>query len=324
MVAPMVHPTLRPDGGARRAARVGWRAAAVLLVLALSGCAWLIDKQHALALRPTPGKPANFSGLRTGDEKMLVAVGEDVRPQRLAIWWLPHPDPRAPTLLYLHGSFRNLYQNLPKIDALREAGFAIVAVDYRGWGDSTPIVPSEATIVADARRAWQEVLVREPDPGRRVIYGHSMGGTVAVLLASELRHREDYAALAIESTFTNLPELAASAGFWGRVGASLTTMRFDALERIGDVDAPIWMLHGTADRTVPVALGRRLRDAAPPGVRWIEFEGGSHSRLHSQEGIAPRYQATFRELIASLEAARDDSQLGASAPRSYPIDGASP
>ena len=43
---------------------------------------------------------------------------------RLALWWLPHPDPLAPTLLYLHGTFRNLYPNYPKIEALRDAGFA--------------------------------------------------------------------------------------------------------------------------------------------------------------------------------------------------------
>ena len=69
---------------------------------------------------------------------------------------------------------------LPKMDALREAGFAIVAVDYRGWGDSTPIVPSEATIDADVRRAWVEMQRRQPDARKRVIYGHSMGGNLTV------------------------------------------------------------------------------------------------------------------------------------------------
>ena len=68
-------------------------------------------------------------------------------------------------MLYLHGTLRNLYGNLPKIEALREAGFAILAVDYRGWGDSTRIVPSEDTISADALVAWDELARRQPDPG---------------------------------------------------------------------------------------------------------------------------------------------------------------
>ena len=282
------------SGGAARLLR----AASLLLLLSLAGCAWLIDRQHALALRPTPGQPADFNGLRPGDERRLVPVAGSDGTQQLSLWWLPNADPAAPTLLYLHGTFRNLYQNLPKIEALRDAGFSVVAVDYRGWGDSTPIVPSEATIVADAWRAWEDLAMRQPDPRKRVIYGHSMGGTVAVMLASELRCGHDFGALAIESTFTRLPDVAEAAGFWGGIGALLTTMQFDARSRIGAVDAPVWILHGGNDRTVPIELGRQLRDAARPGVHWVEFPEGTHSRLHSQ--FAEQYRQVFRELIGQL------------------------
>jgi hypothetical protein len=214
------------------------------------------------------------------------------------LWWLPQADPHAPTLLYLHGTFRNLYQNGPKIEPLRQAGFAILAVDYRGWGESTPRVPSEETITADAALAWRELVRRQPDPGRRVIYGHSMGGAVAVRLASTLHAGTDYGALMLESTFTRLPDVAAAAGFWGGVVATLTTLDFDALSRIASVDAPLLMLHGSADKTVPVELGRRLRDAARPGVRWVEVPGGSHSRLYSDAPAV--YARALHDLIATL------------------------
>jgi uncharacterized protein len=159
-------------------------------------------------------------------------------------------------------------------------------------------VPSEATIVADAWLAWAELVRRQPDAGKRVIFGHSMGGSIAVALASQLRHGADYGALVLESTFTRLPDVAAVAGFWGSIGAVVTTLDFDALAKIGNVDAPVLMLHGADDKTVPIELGRRLRDAARPGVRWIEVPGGSHSRLHSE---APGlYRQAMRDLIGEL------------------------
>jgi pimeloyl-ACP methyl ester carboxylesterase len=269
--------------------------------LAVGGCAWLDTKQRQLALRPTPAKHPNFEGLRPGDMVFSRAVPSDAPvPDRVELWWLPQPDPAAPTLLYLHGTFRDLFFNLPKIDALREAGFAVVAVDYRGWGESTPIVPSEETISADARLAWREVERLQPDPRRRVIYGHSLGGAVAVDLASHLEAGRDYGALILESTFTSLPDVAAAAGFWGRIGAKLTTLRFDAKSKIGHVDAPILMLHGDADHTIPVDLGRQLRDAATGPVTWLEIAGGPHSELHSYAPIV--YQRAMRDVIERIDA----------------------
>jgi uncharacterized protein len=291
-------------------------AAAALAAAVLCSCSWLDVKQRELALRPTPGRPAEFAegapalqaAFGPGDMRFMVTVpaqldsndrmGNRDENHHLALWWLPQAEANAPTLLYLHGTFRNLYQNLPKIQALRQAGFAILAVEYRGWGDSTPIVPSEASINADVRVAWAELQRRQPDARRRVIFGHSMGGASAISLASSLHRDSDYAALVLESTFTRLPDVAAAAGFWGGVGAALTTLKFDSLARIGQVDAPILMLHGAADKVVPIAVGRRLRDAAPAGTRWIEVPVGSHSQLHQE--AAELYQRTFKDLIQRM------------------------
>src|SRR5665647_1900413 len=108
----------------------------LLSVLATSGCAWLDARQRQLIYRPTLGIPAQFNDLRAADEHYFI----DLPPQthatnstsRIELWWLPHPDKEAPTLLYLHGTFRTLPQNQQKIDALREAGFSVLAVEYRG------------------------------------------------------------------------------------------------------------------------------------------------------------------------------------------------
>ena len=296
------------EPGARLAARrrllkSGLVAFTVAGCLPISGCAWLVDKESQLALRPTPGRPARLAPdeqlFKAGDQRWLVPVTTvDGSVQQLALWWLPQLEAGAPTLLYLHGTFRNLYQNLPKIDALRALGFAVLAVDYRGWGDSTSIMPDEASITADAAVAWAELQRRQPLAALRVVYGHSMGGAVAVRLAAGLQ-AGDIGALVLESTFTRMPDVAAAAGWFGRAVSWLTSLEFDSLTRIGHIKAPLLMLHGAADTTVPVVLGRRLRDAAPAGVRWVEIPGGTHSRLHSD---APGlYAEAFRTLLTQLQ-----------------------
>ncbi len=310
--APSVAPVheLRVAGHAsRRAVLV---SAAALGSLPLGGCAWLDRKENQLALRPSPGRPAGLPAdekiFRPGDRRWLVAVpgtarvgGDTTAQQQVALWWLPHADPAAPTLLYLHGTFRNLYQNLPKIDALRAVGFSVLALDYRGWGDSTPIVPDEDTIAADTALAWAELQRRPPQGTRRVIFGHSMGGAVAVRLAAGLKAGE-IGALVLESTFTRMPDVAAEAGLVGRIVSWFTRLQFDSMSRIGQIKAPLLMVHGSADTTVPVALGRRLRDAAPAAaqVRWVEIPGGTHSRLHSEAPAV--YTEAFRALINQLPA----------------------
>ena len=261
----------------------------------LFGCAWIDSKQRELVYRPTPGRPAGFTGLRPGDLEYKVDLGSD----QVQFWWLPNADPQAPTLLYLHGTFRNLYQNLRKVEALRDAGFSVVALDYRGWGESTPILPSELSVYADANLAWGELVRRQPEPRKRVIFGHSMGSGVAVELASQRRAGVDYGGLILESSFTRLPDVAKANGTLGSVAALFATQEFDSLGKIGRVDAPILMLHGSADNTVPVALGRRLFEAAPKGTRWVEIANGSHSGLDRE---APQqYRQAVRGLIDQLQ-----------------------
>jgi pimeloyl-ACP methyl ester carboxylesterase len=278
-----------------------WRRWLVCGIAAtLVGCAWLDTKQRELVYRPTPGQPADFKGLGAGDLDFTVDVPGVAAgsTDRVQLWWLPHTDPKAPTLLYLHGTFRNLYQNLRKIEALRTAGFSVLAVEYRGWGGSTPIIPSEATIYADANTGWAELVQRQADPGKRVIFGHSMGSGVAVELASHRHTGVDYGGLILESSFTRLPDVAKAIGVSGTVASWFATQEFDSLSKIGRVDAPILMLHGATDTTVPIALGRRLYEAAPKGTRWVEFPQGTHSGLDLEAPVL--YQQAIREMIEQL------------------------
>ena len=279
-----------------------------LLTPALSGCAWLDVKQRGWIYRPTPGQLSDWQAITPQDEAFWLSRPDDTAQpgpgpgapaQRLRAIWVPGPDVAAPAVLYLHGTFRNLFQNRAKIAAIQAAGFAVLAVDYRGWGESSAVLPSEASIVEDAELAWAEFQRRVPQAAARIIFGHSMGSGVAVELA--LRHRAGpaYGALVLESAMTSMPDIARAQGFWGGVAAWVTTQQFASINKIGQIDAPKWFLTGTADNTVPSRQTERLY-AAAHGPRQLErFDGGSHSGL-AQEFPA-RYRAIWQQVAATVK-----------------------
>ncbi len=269
----------------------------VLILLASSGCAWLDARQRQIIYRPTVLQPSDTASLRRGDERYFVSLPDAGVPQQIALWWLPHPDTQAPTLLYLHGTFRNLYGNAHKIEALRTAGFSVLAVDYRGWGESSPITPSEQSIMQDAQVAWNELTRRQPNPAKRVIYGHSMGSGVAVDLASRLQYPADYQGLVLESAFTSFADVAREAGWLTRVLKLLNQEHFSSIDKITQVKAPLLMLHGQRDDTIPIQLGERLFAAANSPKRWLAMEGAAHSDLNLvNSGL---YQSTLKDYAAT-------------------------
>jgi uncharacterized protein len=277
------------------------RRIALLLALAtlLPGCAWLDVQQRQAIYRPTVSAAPSAEGLRARDLRYFLAVPQantsGGSAERIELWWLPHADPHAPTLLYCHGTFRNLDQNLPKINALREAGFAILAVEYRGWGLSSPITPSEQTIIQDAQLAWQELMRRESRPQQRVLYGHSMGSGVAVELASRPENQREIGGVILESAFTSFKDVAIQVGWFGRLLSKFNRERFASIEKIKNVKAPLLMLHGQLDTTVQARLGNTLYSAANEPKQWVLLENGKHSDLHEVQAL--EYQAAIRQFI---------------------------
>ena len=274
--------------------------AAGLLSLALlhtSGCAWLDTRQRELIYRPTPAQPSAASNLKPGDQHYQVKLSDQADAEHLAFWWLPNPQPNAPTLLYLHGTFRNLYGNQRKIESLRSAGFSVLAVDYRGWGESSPRIPSEQSILQDANIAWQEFTKRQPNPAQRVVYGHSMGSGVAVDLSSQLNYPRDYGGLVLESAFTSFDGVAREAGWLARVLNWFNRERFDSAAKIKRIQAPLLMLHGKLDDTIPIVLGERLFATANAPKRWVAIEGAAHSDLDLVDPSL--YQSSLRDFAAA-------------------------
>ena len=261
--------------------RRSWRRlAAVLLLAALGlqvGCATLDERQRGWIFQPGDRTWAGGLAAAQGMDDAWIdfkSSGADVRLHGL---WLPQADPGAPVLLYLHGARYDVRGSAPRMRRLHEMGFAVLGVDYRGFGRSTAALPSEALAAEAARAAW-DWLGRQHPQARRFIFGHSLGGAIAVHLASEVG---DEAGLIVEGSFTSIPDVV-STFRWGWLPLSpLITQRFDAASRVAEVGSPLLVVHGSRDSLIPYRLGQSLYERARGPKRFVLVEGGSHHNTNA-------------------------------------------
>jgi len=271
----------------------------------VAGCASLDEWQRQAIFDPRNGSQRWFSEPLPGTEQFDVTLANG---HTLNFWYVPQEDPKsAPTVLYLHGARWNLNGSVFRMSRWVDLGFNVLAVDYRGFGKSTELLPSEETAYADARVALDELKRREPDPARRFIYGHSLGGALAIdLAAGPLKKAEnEVGGIIIESTFTSIPAVVRATKYGWVPGIGLAvTQPFDSATKISKVQTPLLIIHGTADGVVPHAMADELFAAAASKVkRVVKIDGGTHSGASRTGGAA------YRDAV--LEFVRRSSQQSA-------------
>jgi alpha-beta hydrolase superfamily lysophospholipase len=230
---------------------------------------WIFQAQRGVAASEAEGEDA-------GDRWIEFASAEAGAAARLHARWLAQPRADAPVLLYLHGAGCDLSDSADRMRWLHELGFAVLGIDYRGFGHSTAALPSERLACEDALAAWLW-LAREHPNARRFVYGHSLGGAVAVQLAGAV---DDAAGLIVEGTFTSIPEVFDTLKWHWLPVRPLITQRFDSARRVADVRVPVLVVHGSADRAVQPHLGRALFERATSAKRFLLVDGGSHHDTH--------------------------------------------
>jgi alpha-beta hydrolase superfamily lysophospholipase len=279
-------------------------AACLTGMLAVAGCSSLAEKEREMVFRVVEGDASWYGGLPEGmSEARLKVITDDDgdgtgKEQHINTWWWPADDPAAPTVLYLHGSRWNLTGQLFRIEQLHAFGFSVLAIDYRGFGRSDGKLPSEKTVYEDADAAWQRLLQLQPDPAKRYIYGHSLGGAVAIDLAARLATRpaQDNAhGLIVESSFTSLAQIAKSLSYDWLPIQLLLSQKFDSIDKIASVNVPVLFVHGTNDRYVATRFSEELYAAAPSKKRLLLIEGATHN--NSMRVGTAAYRQAFRELF---------------------------
>ena len=294
----LTNPTV-PRPFSKRSYRYCTATIAALIGVAIGGCAALEVKERELVFRPVREAAGWYSGTPSSVQEIYLPVNDATPPERIHAWWWPADDPGAPVVLYLHGVRWNLTGHLNRMSQLRRFGFSVFAIDYRGFGKSDGELPSEATVYEDARVAWKWLIQHEPDASRRYIYGHSLGGAVAVDLAAQISGTAAGArGLIVESSFTSLPELVSEAGYgwlpW------LLSQKFDSVAKIQQIAMPVLIVHGAEDRYVPANLSSALYAAAPQPKKLLLVPNGSHNN-NLWTGDAD-YRLALNELFGPLRA----------------------
>lgn len=246
----------------------------VLLVIGYgAACTYLWTKQRELIFFPSRDVARTPADVHMQYDEVWLPVGASPGAS-LHGWWLQSGVAGAPVFLYLHGNDQNLGGNVEHIARLHHMGFTVLAVDYRGYGKSGGGFPSEIQVYDDADAAWNH-LVRQlhVDPKQLFVYGHSLGGAVAIELA--VRHPE-IAGIIVESAFTSMPDIAKTV-YWMFPVDYLVNQRFDALAKVRTLQTPVLFIHGTADSEVPFAMSEALFGAAKGGSkRLVLIPGGGH------------------------------------------------
>ena len=267
--------------------------AAFLLGLGLmAGCSSLDERQRAWIFQPSDRSWGGGLAAAEGMDDVWIAfkAPSSGEPATLHGLWLPAVKPNSPVLLYLHGARYNVTGSAPRMRRMQELGFSVLAVDYRGFGKSTSALPSEETAYEDARHAWDWLAATYPDRPR-YIFGHSLGGPIAIQLASEVN---DERGTLVEGAFTSIADVVGTTQ-WGWMPVSLLiTQRFDAIRRVDKIGSPLLVVHGENDRLILPSLGRKLYEAAAEPKLFVLVEGGSH---HNTNSVG---QVQYRQALAQL------------------------
>lgn len=191
---------------------------------------------------------------------------------RLHGWFVPGHRAQT-TLLWFHGNAGNISNRLENIKLIHnKVGTNIFIFDYRGYGRSGGRVSEEGTYM-DGEAAIEYLRTRRDiGPQKLILFGRSLGAAVA----AEMATREEGLTLILESPFESIREMARVAFPLLPIGSILRT-RYDVVEKIKKVKAPILVLHGDRDDVVPFTQGKKVFEAAPEPKEFYTIRGAGHN-----------------------------------------------
>ena len=181
-------------------------------------------------------------------------------------WYVPGPSDFV--LLFFHGNAGNISHRLESIQQFRLFGLSVLIVDYRGYGQSEGRA-SEQGLYRDGDAAWRYLVdTMDVAPSNIVIFGRSLGGSIAASVAAQ----QNPAGLIVESSFTSVPDIARDVYPWLPV-RWLVRMEHPTRTLVSRVQAPVLVIHSRTDEIIPFHHGQMIFDAARSEKSFISLFG---------------------------------------------------
>lgn len=262
------------------------------LVLAyLTVMAGYVGFQRKLIFHPVPLTgltPKNY-GLKFQEISFPSSDGVS-----LTGWWMEHPgkDSKRPVLLYCHGNADCVSQLAEVSRIFYDFGFDEFIFDYRSYGGSAKAPLSEKAVERDARAAYEWLKTKGFKDNRIIIWGHSLGSSVAAELASETHP----AGLILEGAFPSIYAVSRLRDPWLLVFPFMILDKFETEKYVTRRDCPLLMIHAEKDTIIPIELGRRVFEKAPEPKRWVEVKGIDHNNFPS---VAYEYKKPIQDFVKS-------------------------
>ena len=272
---------------------------AIAVILYTAACLYLFFQQTRFIFFPSSAIETTPKFFNLDYQEVWLPVKtRSGGVERMHGWWIPASRPNAQVLLYLHGTGINIGANVAHANRFHRLGFSVLLPDYRGYGRSEGRFPTEASVYQDAAVAWDYLVQeRKIQPEQIFLYGHSLGGAVAIDLA--VKH-PDAAGLIVESSFTSIRDIVDSQSIYRIFPIDLIlNQRFDSIRKVRSLALPVLFIHGTADLRVPATMSQQLYEAAPQPKQLILIPDAGHN--NTAETAGDKYFQMMQKFIQQLK-----------------------
>ena len=207
-------------------------------------------------------------------------------------WWIEHPekDPHRPFLLYCHGNGDCVSQLAEVAKLFYDYGFDALIFDYRDYGGSDKGPLSETALDGDAMGAYKFAKAKGIPDDRIIVWGHSLGSSVAAELATQIHP----AGLILEGAFPSVYKVSRQRDPWLIIFPFMIWDKFETERYVKERSCPLLQIHAEKDTIIPISLGKDVFDKAAEPKQWITVTGINHNDFPS---VAKQYEKPIMEFV---------------------------